>query len=384
MSFPARAAYSFIRKGPSAEEFWALKNLFVEVKCGEVLGVIGRNGAGKSTLLKILSRVLEPTGGEAIVNGRVGSLLEVGTGFHSELTGRENIFLSGALLGMRRAEIRRRFDEIVAFAGVEKFLDTQCKHYSSGMYVRLGFAVAAHLDTDILLLDEVLAVGDMEFQRRCLDRVRSQFNSGRTVLLVSHHLALIENVCSRVIVLDGGQMVAHGEPSEMCRRYRDLLKVNGEAAADLRSQPRAQGFRGGLTRVELCDESGTAVPAAVTGSLLTVRLWYELPSPAKNNSFGLVFETADGLRVFQVTSEMAGAVFEGAPQSGYATCSITCLPLLPGRYSLQADLWSAGTHIDHVDHAVFFDVLPTDALGSGRLPASGIGLIWQASKWSVS
>lgn len=192
------------RRRVEKEEFWALKDVSFEVKQGEVLGIIGRNGAGKSTLLKILSRIMDPTTGEATVYGRIGSLLEVGTGFHPELTGRENIYLSGALLGMKRAEVRRRFDEIVEFAGVEKFLDTPCKHYSSGMYTRLGFAVAAHLDTEILLVDEVLAVGDAEFQRRCLDKMQAVAGFGRTVLLVSHNMTAVTRMCTSAVVLAGG------------------------------------------------------------------------------------------------------------------------------------------------------------------------------------
>src|SRR6516162_10151736 len=205
----ARKTADFLRgrqivQGDEVEEFWALKDVSFEVKHGEVLGIIGRNGAGKSTLLKILSRITEPTRGRALLRGRVASLLEVGTGFHPELTGRENIHLNGAILGMTRAEIRRKFDEIVAFAGVEKFIDTPVKRYSSGMYVRLAFAVAAHLEPEILVVDEVLAVGDAEFQKKCLGRMSEVAREGRTVLFVSHNLPSIEKLSQRVIVVDGG------------------------------------------------------------------------------------------------------------------------------------------------------------------------------------
>src|SRR6476646_4697654 len=205
-----RAPLSFLkaarrRKRETLEEFWALRHINLEIKQGEAVGIIGRNGAGKSTLLKILSRITEPTTGRIRMRGRVSSLLEVGTGFHADLTGRENIFLNGAILGMSRVEIIGKFDEIVAFSGVEKFLDTPVKRYSSGMYVRLAFAVAAHLEPEILIVDEVLAVGDSAFQARCLAKMRDVANSGRTVLLVSHNMASIESLCSRVVALEAGR-----------------------------------------------------------------------------------------------------------------------------------------------------------------------------------
>src|SRR2546429_6060017 len=201
------------------ETFWALKDVSLEVKEGEVLGLIGRNGAGKTTLLKILSRITRPTEGWAEIHGRVGSLLEVGTGFHPELTGRENTFLSGAILGMSKAEIERKFDEIVAFAELEKFIDTPVKHYSSGMYVRLAFAVAAHLEPEILLVDEVLAVGDINFQKKCLGKMGDVARRGRTVVLVSHNMAAINALCSRCIILDKGGVEFDGSTSEATARY---------------------------------------------------------------------------------------------------------------------------------------------------------------------
>ena len=192
--------------GDTVEEFWALKQINFEIRRGEVVGIVGRNGAGKTTLLKVLSRITEPTEGRVTIEGRIASLLEVGTGFHPELTGRENIHLNGAILGMARAEIKRRFDEIVAFAGVEKFLDTPVKRFSSGMYVRLAFAVAAHLEPEILVIDEVLAVGDIEFQKKCLGKMRDVAQSGRTVLVVSHNMPMVRSLCSRAIVLANGKI----------------------------------------------------------------------------------------------------------------------------------------------------------------------------------
>jgi lipopolysaccharide transport system ATP-binding protein len=236
----AAAPFSAWRgRGARSEQrppFWALKDVSFDVRPGEVIGIIGRNGAGKSTLLKILSRITEPTEGEVDINGRIGSLLEVGTGFHSELTGRENVYLNGAILGMRRSDIARKFDEIVAFAEVEKFIETPVKHYSSGMYMRLAFAVAAHLDPEVLIVDEVLAVGDADFQQKCLGRMKDIARSGRTVLFVSHHLQSVAQLCSRVIVLAGGSVTYEGEVADGIRMYIQSLRAerSAEDGADRR------------------------------------------------------------------------------------------------------------------------------------------------------
>ena len=211
---------------PKYETIWALKDVSFEIQPGEVVGVIGRNGAGKSTLLKILSRITEPTEGRAVVRGRVGSLLEVGTGFHPELTGRENVYLNGAILGMKRAEVDRKFDEIVAFAEIEKFIDTPVKHYSSGMYLRLAFAVAAHLTTDILLVDEVLAVGDAHFQKKCLGKMDEISQCGRTVLFVSHNLATMLHLCPHSLLLEGGKLMAAGKTGRVLGTYGELIRCN--------------------------------------------------------------------------------------------------------------------------------------------------------------
>jgi homopolymeric O-antigen transport system ATP-binding protein len=230
-----RKAHNFVRKavnlfrgeqvvqGDEVEEFWALKNVSLEIKQGEVVGIIGRNGAGKSTLLKVLSRITEPTEGRVLLRGRVSSLLEVGTGFHPELTGRENIFLNGAILGMTQRDIRKKFDEIVTFAGVERFLDTPVKHYSSGMYVRLAFGVAAHLEPEILIVDEVLAVGDAEFQKKCLGKMGEVARGGRTVVFVSHNMAAMKSLTSRGIVLDAGRVVFSGTTEQVIQHYAQLI-----------------------------------------------------------------------------------------------------------------------------------------------------------------
>jgi len=272
----ASARFRALRgRGERSEQsppFWALKDVSFEVRPGEVVGIIGRNGAGKSTLLKILSRITEPTEGEVDINGRVGSLLEVGTGFHPELTGRENVYLNGAILGMRRSEIVRKFDEIVAFAEVEKFIDTPVKHYSSGMYMRLAFAVAAHLEPEILVVDEVLAVGDAEFQKKCLGKMGDVARGGRTVIFVSHNMGAVQSLCRSAIHLDAGQIVANGSTTEVVGRYLsrfdELLRraviaqplIDGLSLQKLSLQPQIVPSGGGTSvTVEIYSPSDAAI-----------------------------------------------------------------------------------------------------------------------------
>lgn len=253
------------------EEFWALKDLDFEIQPGDRVGIIGRNGAGKSTLLKVLCRITEPTTGRIEISGRVASLLEVGTGFHPELTGRENIFLNGAILGMSRADIKRRFDEIVAFAEIEKFLDTPVKRYSSGMYVRLAFAVAAHLEPEILIIDEVLAVGDARFQKKCLGKMKEVGEEGRTVLFVSHNMAMISNLCQRGLVLDQGTLQFYGHVSEAVTKYHRA--ANRQAAAD------KQAFKSDAAELLGAEIIGLSSVSDITiHDTLTVRMRYRLRS----------------------------------------------------------------------------------------------------------
>ena len=250
-------------QGDEIEEFWALKDVSFDVDRGEVLGIIGRNGAGKSTLLKILSRITEPSGGRVILDGRVASLLEVGTGFHPELTGRENIFLNGAILGMSRTEIRRKFDEIVDFAQIARFIDTPVKRFSSGMYVRLAFAVAAHLEPDILIIDEVLAVGDAEFQNKCLGKIHDVSVGGRTVLVVSHNMSAIRNLTSRCLVMSGGTMVFDGSPTDAIREYAEVLEQRTKA-----EQSFGKGAHTAIRSAFLVDENGAPTTNYIAGEPL--------------------------------------------------------------------------------------------------------------------
>ncbi len=320
------------------EMFWALKDVSLEVKEGEVLGLIGRNGAGKTTLLKILSRITRPTEGWAEIHGRVGSLLEVGTGFHPELTGRENTFLSGAILGMSKAEIERKFDEIVAFAELEKFIDTPVKHYSSGMYVRLAFAVAAHLEPEILLVDEVLAVGDINFQKKCLGKMGDVARAGRTVVLVSHQLNQIRRLCHRVVWIDAASVRQDGPTHEVVSAYESAM-LSGDRSQSLQ--------RGGGTKAQFLRWEIAAAPAGqqhVLSTLgpVTVNFIVELEERVTSGEHGVaLFNTERQLmwaRAAQNLSLPAGVhVFSHTFPS---------LPLRPGAYQWQVSLWEDGEELD--------------------------------------
>ena len=302
---PFRALHSLFR--PSANEssaasdttLWALRDISFEVKHGEVVGIIGRNGAGKSTLLKILSRITEPTEGFVDISGRVGSLLEVGTGFHNELTGRENIFLNGAILGMQRREIERKFDEIVAFSEVEKFLDTPVKFYSSGMYMRLAFAVAAHLEPEILIVDEVLAVGDFDFQRKCLGKMRNVSSSGRTVVFVSHNMSAVQYLCGRAILLDSGGIIAEGLTAATIGTYLNLSGANtSERVWDSDNAP---GFQNGAVRlrsIRVCDQEGVSRKTFDVKGPVVLEIEYLVSSDKYSLNAHLYFTNEAGTRLF--------------------------------------------------------------------------------------
>jgi lipopolysaccharide transport system ATP-binding protein len=270
---------------PSIEEFWALRDVSFELAQGEVLGVIGRNGAGKTTLLKLLSRITEPTAGSARLTGRVGALLEVGTGFHPELTGRENVFLNGGILGMRRSEIRRKFDEIVEFAEVERFIDTPVKRYSSGMFVRLAFAVAAHLEPEILIIDEVLAVGDLAFQKKCLGRMNAVAGEGRTVLFVSHNMGAVKSLCPRSILLEGGELVFDGPTGGAIGEY--LARLYDQSGSHIRIEPRPE-VPVQVLEIWCENDAGEEVPEIELGTDLVLRARYEIREPLRDVSFALL------------------------------------------------------------------------------------------------
>lgn len=356
------------------EYIWALKDVSFQVKHGEVVGVIGRNGAGKSTLLKILSRITEPTEGRAEVNGRVGSLLEVGTGFHPELTGRENIYLNGAILGMKRTEINRRFDEIVAFAEIEKFLDTPVKHYSSGMYMRLAFSVAAHLEGEILLVDEVLAVGDAAFQNRCMGKMNKVAKKGRTVLFVSHNMAAVQKLCPRSLLLDHGSVVASGQTREVAAKY--LCSIRDATALALDDRKDREGD-GALRFVRFYLETGSrgATDTVCTGECVTLVIRYTSSylRPLINVSVSVPFFNHMGQHMFMCWTRMTGQDFEEVRAHGEFRATIKKFPLMPGKYTVN--LWCEvnGLLADWVREAAVVNVVGGDFFGSGYLSPAGHG-----------
>jgi len=332
-----RSPLSAFRR-PKDETFWALKDVSLEVREGEVLGLIGRNGAGKTTLLKILSRITRPTTGWAEIHGRVGSLLEVGTGFHPELTGRENTFLSGAILGMGKAEIIRKFDEIVAFAELEKFIDTPVKHYSSGMYVRLAFAVAAHLEPEILLVDEVLAVGDINFQKKCLGKMGDVARAGRTVVLVSHQLNQIRRLCHRVLWIDDGKVRQNGPAHEVLAAYESAMFA-GDRSQGLQ---RGAGAKAQFLRWEIIEPRSAQAHVLSTLGPATVNFVVELAEPVSDGEHGTALYNAQR----QLMWASAARNLSLEPGIHLFSHSFPSLPLRPGAYQWQVSLWDRGDMLD--------------------------------------
>ncbi|HEX4072176.1 MAG TPA: ABC transporter ATP-binding protein [Planctomycetaceae bacterium] len=323
----------FGRRG--TREFWALEDVSFEIQAGEVVGIVGRNGAGKSTLLKILGRITRPTRGSARVGGRVGTLLEVGTGFHPELSGRENIFLNGAILGMRTSEIRRKFDEIVDFAEVEAFLETPVKRYSSGMYVRLAFAVAAHLQPEILLIDEVLAVGDVAFQKKCLSRMESLSHTNHTVLFVSHNLGSIRQLCRRSIVIDGGRVVHDGTTPEALRVYNELLR-NITVDAETNLSDRLKRSTGAVRFTSICVENAAGEKEwdFHTGDTIRMRLAYEVYEPVDDLWFHFALQSGSHAEVISTVSEALSPIALPIGKKGAFLLEFPEVALRPGDYGL--------------------------------------------------
>ncbi|MFO1019590.1 MAG: ABC transporter ATP-binding protein [Planctomycetales bacterium] len=324
------------------QEFWALKDLSFDVGQGEVVGVIGRNGAGKSTLLKILSRITEPTSGRIEIRGRVGSLLEVGTGFHPELTGRENIFLNGAILGMSQAEIRRNLDEIVAFAEIDKFLDTPVKRYSSGMYVRLAFAVAAHLQPEILIVDEVLAVGDVNFQAKCMGKMNTISQTGRTILFVSHNLNSVARLCSRVVWLDHGQIVRSGPSSEVVDEYlsRNTSVTGTVEWPDGVSNPGVKEFS--FQSASVLNSRGDVTTELSTKEPFQIELKYRVHEEIANCRIGFVLTTAENTPVFETYDvDLNGIDARRTPGEYVTRCTIPADLVNAGRYYVSLNCRTA-------------------------------------------
>ncbi|MCS6326091.1 MAG: ABC transporter ATP-binding protein [Nitrospira sp.] len=356
--------------------FWAVNDISFEVQHGEVLGIIGHNGAGKSTLLKILSRITQPTRGTADIYGRVSSLLEVGTGFHSELTGRENIFLNAAMLGMRRQEVRRKFDEIVAFSGVEQFIDTPVKRYSSGMYVRLAFAVAAHLEPEILIVDEVLAVGDASFQQKCLGKMEEVSRSGRTVLIVSHNMTIIEGLCERAILLEKGRIARMGKTHTVVEGYADAIRTQASTAIEDREDRVGLGEIL-LTRIELLDKERHAIAAAITGRDVIIRMHYRCVEQKefRNCRVSISVNGRKGQDLFVLSTDIVDPTPLTLSGNGYVDFIVPELPLSGGAYFFQSYLESNGQAQDWIKNVAPFPVLDADYYGTGNLCPPG----WEAN-----
>jgi lipopolysaccharide transport system ATP-binding protein len=336
-----------------ARDLWALQDVSFEVRKGEVVGIIGHNGAGKSTLLKILSRITDPTSGYAWFEGRVGSLLEVGTGFHPELSGRENVFLSGAILGMTRREIASKFDEIVEFSEMGRFIDTPVKRYSSGMYVRLGFAVAAHLEPEVLIVDEVLAVGDAAFQRKCMAKMQDVSNKGRTILFVSHNMGSIQALCDRAIVLKSGGVIADGDPLEAIKVYLKSTTQQSEVDLAQRTERRGRG-RSRLVKASICVEGHEDAPGLlVYGQPVKVRFEANRVLPDMHCTFAVY--DALNRAVCRFSSRQVAPSDVAAPDGAF-TCEIPDLALVPGNYHVNVALAAGGELEDHIDAALAFQV----------------------------
>ena len=377
--------------GRSDEQtLWALKDVSFEVPRGTVLGIIGRNGAGKSTLLKILSRITEPTTGEVEIHGRVGSLLEVGTGFHPELTGRENVYVNGAILGMSRAEIKRKFDEIVEFAGVEKFLDTPVKRYSSGMQVRLAFAVAAHLEPEILIVDEVLAVGDAEFQRKCLGKMRDVVHVGRTVLFVSHNLSAIQQLCSRSILMNRGCIIFDGEARTTCEQYvaqcRRPPSSEHLGRRSLLDCPRIPPHIPIIASVELRDSTGRLTDAVALGKPLTVSITCHNMQAFPGAQVGVMISNSFGQRLCSSNTALSPETRK-PPRTAASryTLTIPAVYLLAGEYSIELSVAQQGAcTLDRIAPAIEFSVIDSDLYGTGYRVPQSFGVFALMGDWALS
>jgi lipopolysaccharide transport system ATP-binding protein len=362
--------------------YWALRDVSFDVMPGEVVGIIGKNGAGKSTLFKLLSRITEPTTGEAFLRGRVASLLEVGTGFHPELSGRENIFLSGTIMGMSRQEITTHFDEIVDFAEVGNYLDTPVKRYSSGMYVRLGFAIAAHLTCEILIVDEVLAVGDADFQRKCLGKMRTVAREGRTVLFVSHSMPTVQNLCSRAIWLAGGSIQADGQPAEVIASYSEAIEDG--LAKPLRDRTdRTGNQRGIVTEIRAIGAGLTAGSVSTSGETV-FEISYDAGETISQPVFALGVYDNRLNNLVHLSSSIASCSFGSIKGKGSVVCKVPYLPFYPGNYTLNVTLHDGPELVDRVEHAAQFRVVPSDFYGTGKSLLPHQGMIQVKQVWDTT
>ena len=368
---------------------WVLNDISFKAEPGDVIGIIGKNGAGKSTLLKILARITEPTRGKAIIRGRVASLLEVGTGFHEELSGRENVFMNGTLLGMMPSEVRKRFDEIVAFSGVERYIDQPVKHYSSGMRVRLAFSVAAHLDPEVMFIDEVLSVGDMEFQDRCLKRMNQLTTEfGRTVLFVSHNMNAVASLCPRALLLNQGNCAALGPTGEIIKHYHALVHGKKDQTDDLALREDRTGAGGArFLEVELQDETGARVEFARSGKPLRIALRYALDPDThlgQRITLNVAFNNQRGQRLFATPSDLIGPIDGKIAREGWCHLDLPRLTLMPGRYEIDAAFQIDRLTLDKVNGAAVVPVVEGPFYPTDRLPNSLSGDLLADYAWSLS
>jgi lipopolysaccharide transport system ATP-binding protein len=375
-------------KKSSSSYVWALRNVSFEIEQGDVLGVIGKNGAGKSTLLKILSRVTTPTTGSLKAKGRIASLLEVGTGFHPELTGRDNIYLNGAILGMTRAEITRKFDEIVDFSGVERYIDTPVKRYSSGMYVRLAFAVAAHLDPEILIVDEVLAVGDVEFQKKCLGKMNDvSKKEGRTVLFVSHNMGAVQELCNKAMLMQHGSIKEFGHTPKVITSYLNSFRQQ-ETSYDLREHSHREGNKKiQFTGYKILNELNEPVDSLLAGQSGKVVLEFQINEPDNINTLHFSVRVSDDMdkNIFHMSNSVANGIefkIDKSVHRGKAICDFENLPLQPGIYYLHFFVSDLREVFDHVHYAGKLEIESGNFFGTGKLPPTGIVLV--KNKWSLN
>ncbi|RJR07413.1 ABC transporter ATP-binding protein [Candidatus Parcubacteria bacterium] len=380
------------RSAQKTEEntLWALKDISFEIKQGEVVGIIGRNGAGKSTLLKVLAHITEPTKGRVSLYGRVGSLLEVGTGFHPELTGRDNIYLNGAILGMKRVEIQRKFDEIVAFSEIEKFLDTPVKRYSSGMYVRLAFAVAAHLEPEILVVDEVLAVGDVGFQKKCLGKMGDVAKEGRTVLFVSHNMAAVSNLCNRSLLLNQGEILFSGSTDDTIKCYSSSFRKesNREIDGGYDLTDRKNLYLDNtliIRKVRFLDENDNPQENFPMGAQMKIVVEVEGLSDYHDASVGIIFKSNDDQRLAGVnTSMICSHIDQPRAKKESAILRILQVPFTPGSYWIAISIAQVGSRrLDCVENAAQFYVIDADVYGTGYQVNANYGLVYLNANWEI-
>ncbi len=366
-----------------SEWFWALQDINLELEQGKVLGVVGPNGAGKSTLLKVLSRITFPSSGKFTAHGRMSSLLEVGTGFHPELSGYDNIFLNGSILGMTKAEIRSTIDEIIDFSGVEKFIHMPVKHYSSGMKVRLAFSVAAHLTAEILLIDEVLAVGDASFQRKCLERMEDvSHKQGRTILFVSHNMRAINDLCNEAIYIDGGKLKKSGTPEEITQFYNQSMEQRAIEIelSDRKDREGSGAYR--ITHMRFVDGTGSPIEELRSGQPALLELSYEGDKPPSALNFRLSIGRENDGFITALSNHLAGDKLEDLASSGKVVCQLDKLPLMTGKYVVNARLTEQNIITDDVKRAMVFEVVEGDYYGSGDLYSTTRTGVYIDQSWS--